>query len=95
MKNKIEQFAKAVAVTETFQRHPLRLDLKNNVEALAEWFDKAKNLNIENELDEMEEHLFVLREEFEDVDDDAAEILEANFVLAKETLEAFENFKAS
>ena len=90
--NKIEQFAKAVAVTTTFQRHPLRLDLKTNVEALADWFDKAKNLDIENELDEMGEHVFVLCENFEDVDDDAVEILEANFVSAKETLEAFNIF---
>ena len=65
------------------------------MEVLAKWFDKADTVDIENELDEQDEHKFVLSSEFEDVDDDAIDILWMRFKAAKKTLEAFENFKAS
>lgn len=89
---KVEQFAKAVAVTTTFQRHVLSLSLKSNVTALAAWYDKAAKIDIENELDKFEEHKYVLRAEFEDVDEEPIDILTTNFVKAKETLEAFNIF---
>lgn len=94
--NKIEQFAKAVAVVETFQRHPLPLNLDPaNISTLAVWFDKADTVDIDNELDEIDEHKFVLSSAFEDSDFEAIEILQMSFKTAKKTLEAFEKFKAS
>lgn len=95
---KIEQFAKATAVVETFQRHPLPLNLETgNVEALASWFDVAikGNIDIENDLDEIDEHKYVLSSRFEEFDEDGIDILQMNFKAVKKTLEAFEVFKAS
>ena len=88
----IEQFAKAAAVVQTFQRHVLSLSLKSNVAALAAWYDKAAKIDIENELDKYEEHKYVLRAEFEDNDEDPIDILEKTFLKTKETLEAFNIF---
>lgn len=94
--SKIEKFAKAVAVVETFQRHPLPLNLDPaNISTLADWFDKADTVDIENELDEIDEHKFVLSSAFEDSDFEAIDILQMSFKAAKKTLEAFEKFKAS